>query len=84
MMPPKTKKNTSPEKSYEKAYAELQEIVAKLESGGTTLEEALVYYERGRVLAKSCAELLDKAELRIRKLRVAPAGDEPDEPKVYD
>jgi exodeoxyribonuclease VII small subunit len=83
-MSPRIRKTSVPEKSYEKAYAELQEIVAKLESGGTTLEEALALYERGRVLAKTCTELLDKAELRIRKLRTAPDGEEPDESKVYD
>ncbi len=83
-MPPKTKKTSSQEKSYEKAYVELQEIVTKLESGGTTLEEALALYERGRVLAKTCAELLDKAELRIRKLGGAPEGEKPDETKEYD
>jgi exodeoxyribonuclease VII small subunit len=84
MMSPKTKKTSTQEKSYEKAYTELQEIVTKLESGGTTLEEALALYERGRVLAKTCAELLDKAELRIRKLGSAPDVEKPDETKEYD
>ena len=84
MMPPKTKKPSTQEKSYEKAFAQLQEIVTKLESGGATLEEALALYERGRVLAKACAELLDKAELRIRKLGSAPDAESPDETKEYD
>jgi exodeoxyribonuclease VII small subunit len=83
-MPPKTKKPFPPEKSYEKAYAELQEIVTKLESGGASLEEALALYERGRVLAKSCTELLDKAELRIRKLGSAPKEESSDDAKEYD
>jgi len=84
MMSPKTKKTSTQEKSYEKAYAELQEIVTKLESGGPSLEEALALYERGRVLAKACAELLDKAELRIRKLGSAPEAEKPDETKEDD
>jgi exodeoxyribonuclease VII small subunit len=83
-MPPRAKKNLPQEKSYEKAYLELQEIVTKLESGGTTLEEALALYERGRVLAKTCSELLDKAELRIRKLGTAPDDEKPDAAKEYD
>jgi exodeoxyribonuclease VII small subunit len=83
-MSPKTKKHSAQEQSYEKAYAELQEIVTKLESGGATLEEALALYERGRVLAKACSELLDKAELRIRKLGTAPDREKPDDPKEYD
>ncbi len=83
-MSPKTKKTALQEKSYEKAYAELQEVVTKLESGGTSLEEALALYERGRVLAKTCAELLDKAELRIRKLGSAPDLEKPEAAKGYD
>jgi exodeoxyribonuclease VII small subunit len=84
MMSPKTKKSPGQEKSYEKAYTELQEIVAKLESGKPSLEEALALYERGRTLAKACTELLDKAEIRIRKLGVTPSGGEADESKEYD
>ncbi len=67
-MPPKQKKTSDHEPSYEKAFAELQEIVTKLESGEIPLEEALALYERGQALAKTCAGLLDKAELRIREL----------------
>ncbi len=67
-MPPKQKKTADPQPSYEKAFAELQEIVTKLESGEIPLEEALALYERGQAMAKTCAGLLDKAELRIREL----------------
>lgn len=77
-MPPKTKK-ASAERSYEQAYSELQEIVAKLESGDLPLEESLALYERGQVLAKTCAALLEKAELRIRQLGTAAGGDPPAE-----
>jgi exodeoxyribonuclease VII small subunit len=67
-MAPKPKKAPEKEQNYEKAYAELQEIVTKLESGEIPLEEALALYERGQALAKTCASLLDKAELRIREI----------------
>jgi exodeoxyribonuclease VII small subunit len=67
-MSPKPKKAPDREPSYEKAFAELQEIVIKLESGAIPLEDAMVLYERGQALAKFCAGLLDKAELRIREL----------------
>jgi len=67
-MPPKQKKTADPQPNYEKAFAELQEIVTKLESGEIPLEEALALFERGQALAKTCAGLLDKAELRIREL----------------
>ena len=54
--------------SYEKAYAELEEIVSALERNSKTLNEALGLYERGQALAEHCANLLDKAELRVRQL----------------
>jgi exodeoxyribonuclease VII small subunit len=77
-MAPKSKK-AAPDQSYEKAYAELQEIVAKLEAGDLPLEESLALYERGQVLAKTCASLLEKAELRIRQLGTAAGGEPPAE-----
>ncbi len=56
------------ELSFEQAYDELEEVIAKLESGEMSLEEAVTLYERGRSLSTHCQELLDKAELRIQKL----------------
>ncbi len=55
--------------SFEKAFRRLEEAVARLEEGGLPLEEALALYEEGMSLAKSCQELLDKAELRITRLQ---------------
>ena len=60
------------ELSYEQALAELDEIVAALEGDEHTLEESIALYERGQLLTQRCADLLDKAELRVRKL----SGDE--------
>jgi exodeoxyribonuclease VII small subunit len=56
------------ELTYEQAYAELEGIVAELESGEHTLEEAITKYERGQALAQYCANLLDKAELKVQQL----------------
>jgi exodeoxyribonuclease VII small subunit len=68
-----TKKSTPVEElTYEQAYAELEGIVAALESEERTLEEAIAQYERGQALAKHCADLLDKAELKVQQL----SGDE--------
>jgi exodeoxyribonuclease VII small subunit len=58
--------------SYEQAYLELEEIVSALESDKNTLDEALALFERGQRLARHCAGLLDKAELKIMQL----SGDE--------
>ncbi len=54
--------------TYEKATSELEDIVGKLESGEHSLEESLELFERGQFLAKRCADLLEKAELKIRQL----------------
>ena len=54
--------------TYEEAFAELETVVGELESGEQPLEEALALFERGQELTKHCTELLDKAELKIRKL----------------
>jgi exodeoxyribonuclease VII small subunit len=54
---------------FEDARAELEAVVARLEDGGTTLEEALALWERGEALHRRCAELLGAAEDRLRALR---------------
>ena len=55
--------------SFEELYRRLEETVEKLERGGLPLEESIALYEQGMELAKSCQETLDKAELRVTKLR---------------
>ena len=54
--------------TYEQAFAELEAIVAELESEEHTLDEAIARFERGQALAKHCADLLDKAELKVRQI----------------
>ena len=53
------------EPTYEQARAELREIVAKLESGGQSLEESLALWERGEALADICQKWLDGASARL-------------------
>jgi exodeoxyribonuclease VII small subunit len=67
---PKTKTALPPVKdlSYEQALAELEDIVASLESGKLRLDETMTLYERGQELTRHCVELLDKAELRVKQL----------------
>ncbi len=54
--------------TYEEAFAELEKIVAALESGERPLEESMTLFERGQALTRRCAELLDKAELKVQAL----------------
>ncbi|MFD8594596.1 exodeoxyribonuclease VII small subunit [Kitasatospora sp. NPDC059646] len=50
---------------YEQARDELLEVVRRLETGGTTLEESLALWERGEQLAKVCQRWLDGARARL-------------------
>jgi len=54
--------------SYAEAFSQLEMVVAALESGDHSLEESLALYERGKSLANYCANLLEKAELKIQQI----------------
>jgi exodeoxyribonuclease VII small subunit len=56
------------ELSFEAAFAELEDIVFKLESGELSLDESVALFERGRQLSEHCQSMLDGAELRVSKL----------------
>ncbi len=42
--------------------------MAALENEQRSLDESMSLYERGQALVKRCAELLDKAELKVKQL----------------
>lgn len=66
------KQKTVENLSFEEASSELEALVASLENEQKPLEEAMTMFERGQALIKRCAELLDKAELKVKQL----TGDE--------
>ena len=53
--------------TYEEAYDKLEEILMKLESKNTSLDESLSLCEEGIKLFKHCNKLLEDAELKISK-----------------
>jgi exodeoxyribonuclease VII small subunit len=55
--------------SYEAARDELAELVTKLESGQSSLEESLALWERGEVLARICQEWLDGAKAKLESVK---------------
>ena len=73
-----TKTNEKPIESmnFEEAFEELEKTVEKMESNEGTLEESMEAFTRGQALIKRCAELLDKAELKVKQL----SGENLDEP----
>jgi len=56
------------ELSFEQAYNELEEIIARLESGDLSLEESVDLFGRGKALHDHCQQLLNNAELRVQQL----------------
>jgi exodeoxyribonuclease VII small subunit len=54
--------------TFEQALAELEQIVARLESGQAPLEDSIMLYERGAVLKAHCEARLESARLRVEKI----------------
>lgn len=58
--------------AYDDAFAELQRVVAALETGGGSLEATIAQYERAVALQRRCERLLGEAELRVQQLMARP------------
>ena len=56
------------EKTFEEKMAELEALIAKLESGSVPLEEMVTLHERGMALYESCAKELAAFEKRLKTL----------------
>ena len=69
--------------TFEQSVAQLEQIVAAIESGQIGLEESLAKYEQGMALVKRCRAILDSAEKRIEQLTETKDGlkAEPLDPK---
>lgn len=63
------------EKKFEQLLAELQEVVAKLESGKLSLEESVEAYQKGMTLSLECKKKLEEAKSVIVN-KVTPTGEE--------
>jgi exodeoxyribonuclease VII small subunit len=60
--------------TFEQALAELEQIVARLESGQAPLEDSIRMYERGALLKAHCEARLEAARLRVEKIVVGANG----------
>ncbi len=54
--------------TFEKALAELEAIVGKLEKGGLSLNESLALFEKGVKMSRFLKSELDKAERKVEIL----------------
>jgi len=56
------------ELTFEKALAELEKIVSRMESGELSLEQALAAHKRGLELARLCQQRLESAQQQVKVL----------------
>ncbi|MDD2810420.1 exodeoxyribonuclease VII small subunit [Rhodoferax sp.] len=61
-------KHSAAPPSYEAALQELEQLVAKLESGDMPLEQLLSQYQRGAELLNFCRDRLQAVENQVKVL----------------
>ena len=64
----KTSKADSANINFEKAMAELETLVTKMEQGEQSLEASLKDFERGVELTRQCQQALKEAEQKVQIL----------------
>jgi exodeoxyribonuclease VII small subunit len=70
--------------NFEKALADLEAVVDKLEKGGLSLTESLAHFEKGVKLARFLREELDRAEKKVEILLKDDKGGARAEPFEVD
>ena len=54
--------------NFEKALAELEQLVEEMEQGELSLEDTLKRFEKGIALTTECQQALQNAELKVTEL----------------
>lgn len=62
------------EMSFEEAMAELEAVVAQLETGDVALEQSIALYERGAALKAHCEARLQAAEEKVAAITLDGEG----------
>jgi exodeoxyribonuclease VII small subunit len=60
--------------SFEAALQELEQVVARLESGDVALEESIALYGRGAELKRHCEKKLNEAEEKVAQITEGADG----------
>lgn len=68
-----------PNKTFEESMSRLEQIVRAMERGDVPLEESLKLFQEGTELVKNCNQLLDNAQLQVKKIMVSPDGSPAEE-----
>ena len=60
--------------TFEASMQRLEQIVRAMERGDVPLEESLKLFQEGTDLVRRCSQLLDQAQLQVKKIVTAPDG----------
>lgn len=63
-----TDNSTDSKLNFEQAFKRLEEIARELENSDTPLEKSFDLFEEGQKLIRTCHQLLDRAEKRLKIL----------------
>lgn len=61
--------------TFEECMNELNDLVAKLESGELDLDESLKVYERAVKIRERCRSILDDAERKVQTIMASAGGE---------
>ena len=70
--------------SFEDALRELETIVAALEAGNVSLDDAITAFERGTALKTHCQARLEEARMKVEKIKVPSSAGAPDQASDFD
>ena len=70
--------------TFEDALQELEDIVASLERGEVSLDDAIAAFERGTQLKSHCQARLEEARMKVEKIKMPAAGAIPDSTSGFD
>lgn len=72
---PTENSNSQQDKNFETAFARLEEILERMNSGAISLDESLKLYEEADALVNMCSKRLNDAERKIEILIKNRGGD---------
>ena len=70
--------------SFEDALSELERIVASLEQGEVSLDDAIKAFERGTELKSHCQARLEEARMQVEKIKLPSASEAPNATTPFD
>ena len=70
--------------TFEDALQELEGIVASLERGEVSLDDAIAAFERGTQLKSHCQARLEEARMKVEKIKVPATGGVPNSASDFD